>query len=46
MVKHAGDNAADLIGKLLEPEPEKRLKNMSKILIHSYFNDEIGHYSV
>jgi len=46
MSKYAGDQAADLIGKLLEPSPQKRLKNMRDVLIHSYFTDEVGHFTV
>lgn len=46
MAKYAGDNASDLVGKLLEPMPHKRLKNMKDILLHSYFTEDIGHFTV
>ena len=46
MAKYAGDHAADLVGRLLEPSPHKRLKNMKDILCHSYFTEEVGHFTI
>lgn len=37
----AGDLAADLVSRLLDPSPETRLSTMRKILTHRYFHDEV-----
>mmetsp|Transcript_15749 Transcript_15749/g.23927 ORF Transcript_15749/g.23927 Transcript_15749/m.23927 type:complete len:168 (+) Transcript_15749:47-550(+) len=37
--KVAGENAADLISKLLHPSPEHRMATMSKALQHKYFRE-------
>uniref|UniRef100_A0A7S1G3W0 Protein kinase domain-containing protein n=1 Tax=Corethron hystrix TaxID=216773 RepID=A0A7S1G3W0_9STRA len=37
--KVAGDNAADLISKMLHPSPEHRMSTMSKALQHKYFRE-------
>lgn len=38
----AGNFAADLIGRLLDPNPETRLYSMSKILRHRYFHEPVS----
>jgi len=37
----AGDLAADLILRLLHPEPQKRISSISKILQHKYFHESV-----
>lgn len=37
----AGDLAADLVSRLLDPSPSSRLSSMSKVLCHRYFHDPI-----
>ena len=37
----AGNLAADLIGRLLDPNPETRLHSMSKVLRHRYFHEPV-----
>lgn len=37
----AGNFAADLIGRLLDPNPENRLHSMSKVLRHRYFHETV-----
>ena len=36
----AGDLAADLIARLLHPNPNERIESMSKVLQHKYFHEE------
>ena len=43
--KNAGHHASDLIGRLLEPIPSRRLKSMNDILLHGYFTEEVGHFA-
>lgn len=38
----AGNFAADLVGRLLDPNPETRLHSMSKILRHRYFHEPVS----
>ena len=38
----AGNFAADLIGRLLDPNPDTRLHSMSKILRHRYFHEPVS----
>ena len=37
----AGNHAANLILRLLDPNPETRLHSMSKILLHRYFHEPV-----
>ena len=37
----AGNYAANLVGRLLDPNPETRLHSMSKVLRHRYFHEPV-----
>jgi hypothetical protein len=39
--ENAGDLAADLVARLLHPNPLQRIDSMSKVLQHIYFHEEI-----
>merc|ERR1719223_741703 len=41
--ERAGDLAADLVARMLHPNPSQRIGSVSKILQHKFFHEEVRH---